>query len=65
MDAEQVKRFLEELTELTKKYKIRIDGCGCCGSPFLLKVVNFTGTEQYVVGENFDNLQFTAEKIIL
>ena len=30
-----VDRFLEELTELTKKYNIVIGGCGCCGSPFL------------------------------
>ena len=28
-------RFLEELTALTKRFDIKIDGCGCCGSPFL------------------------------
>ena len=27
--------FMSELQALTKKYKIAIDGCGCCGSPFL------------------------------
>ncbi len=27
--------FLEELTILSKKYKIAIGGCGCCGSPWL------------------------------
>lgn len=27
--------FLSELTELSKKYNIYIDGCGCCNSPYL------------------------------
>ena len=27
--------FLEELAELSNKYKIVIGGCGCCGSPFI------------------------------
>jgi hypothetical protein len=28
--------FLQELTELSKKYNIYIGGCGCCDSPYLL-----------------------------
>ena len=32
---DEVKEFLKELTELSKKYGIFIGGCGCCGSPFL------------------------------
>ena len=31
-------KFLEELSELTKKYNISIDGCGCCGSPYLTRL---------------------------
>jgi len=27
--------FLKELTELSRKHKIYINGCGCCGSPYL------------------------------
>lgn len=27
--------FLNELSELTKKYGFEIGGCGCCGSPWL------------------------------
>lgn len=28
--------FLKELGELSTKYGIEIEGCGCCGSPFLM-----------------------------
>lgn len=35
MWTEQEKAFLEALTELSKKHKIIIEGCGCCGSPTL------------------------------
>ena len=31
-------KFLEELSNLTKKYNISIDGCGCCGSPYLTRL---------------------------
>lgn len=33
-------KFLKELAELTQKYEIEIDGCGCCGSPFLVDQSN-------------------------
>lgn len=32
---EKVKEFLKELTELSEKYNIYIQGCGCCGSPWI------------------------------
>jgi hypothetical protein len=32
---EREKRFLLELTTLTRKYGVSIGGCGCCGSPWL------------------------------
>ena len=28
-------KFLKALTELTKKHKLVIGGCGCCGSPYV------------------------------
>lgn len=31
-----VPAFLTELTALTKKHGIAIEGCGCCGSPSLV-----------------------------
>jgi hypothetical protein len=30
--------FLNELTELTKKYGVIIHGCGCCSSPSLYEL---------------------------
>ena len=39
-------KFLEELSELTKKYNISVEGCGCCGSPFLVYLGNKT-----IIGE--------------
>lgn len=38
LDDPDVVAFLEELTELTKKYRVAIAGCGCCGSPYLTSV---------------------------
>ena len=40
---EQVKLFLEELTELSLKHNIEIGGCGCCGSPFLSEIDSKNG----------------------
>lgn len=34
---EKKEAFLRELTELSNKYGIMIDGCGCCGSPWIEK----------------------------
>lgn len=31
----RLKAFLKELTALSQKYDIYIQGCGCCGSPWL------------------------------
>ena len=28
--------FLVELTKLTKEYGYKVEGCGCCDSPFLV-----------------------------
>lgn len=34
-EMKKVKEFLKELTELSEKYDIYIQGCGCCGSPWI------------------------------
>lgn len=45
--------FLNELTELTQKYGIKICGCGCCGSPWLSDEKNEFDT---------DNLKYNHKK---
>lgn len=30
-----IEDFLKELSELSKKYKMYIGGCGCCDSPYI------------------------------
>lgn len=37
---EKVDSFVEELTELTKKYGLEIWGCDCCGAPGLRELVH-------------------------
>ena len=32
---ENEENFIKELTALSKKYKVIIGGCGCCGSPYV------------------------------
>lgn len=34
-NAARIRMFLQELSALSKKYDIYIDGCGCCGSPWI------------------------------
>ena len=49
IDKEKLDRFLEELSELSKKYSLEIRGCGCCGSPWIEAMNSF---------EVFENLTF-------
>ena len=61
---ENKQEFLNELTALTKKYKISIDGCGCCGSPYLNEIEIISDKSKYVIGPNKsydgeDDLRFT------
>lgn len=34
-DAEREALFLKELSKLSRKYGVVVQGCGCCGSPYL------------------------------
>ena len=42
------KQFLEELRLLTLKYRLRIWGCGCCGTPALLELEKEEETGHYI-----------------
>ena len=35
LTTEKVKEFLRDLNKVSRKHKVAIMGCGCCGSPFL------------------------------
>lgn len=37
---ERLCEFLEKLSALTREYGIVINGCGCCGSPWLEDMSN-------------------------
>ena len=47
-----LKAFLQELTALSDKYEIYIEGCGCCGSPWLNDIQ---------AGKNYDNLAYRQD----
>lgn len=49
------KEFLRELTKLSKKHGVAIDGCGCCGSPFISERT-IGGAEKYTVDDSGDRL---------
>lgn len=48
-NAFRLRSFLQELTALSDKYEIYIEGCGCCGSPWLNDIQ---------AGKNYDNLHY-------
>lgn len=52
-NAYRLKCFLMELSELSRKYGIYVQGCGCCGSPWLYD----DETEK-----NFDNLKYINDE---
>lgn len=53
VNAERLRAFLQELTALSDKYEIYIEGCGCCGSPWLNDIQ---------AGKNYDNLTYGQDR---
>ena len=51
MKKQELINFLTEANELFEKYNIRIDGCGCCGSPWLEKI-NYNEDENKYICDN-------------
>ncbi len=57
---ERIASFLNELTKLSRFYGVDIDGCGCCGSPYLSDVSDKDLTNyKYTVTNGEDHLKFS------
>jgi hypothetical protein len=54
--------FLQELTLLTRKYQIEISGCGHCGSPFLMGLLESEASGQYSHKEQRDDRSLDYNK---
>ena len=53
--------FLKALSFLTRRYKLQIGGCGCCGSPWLYDDPKITGGH-YECQEDGNRLFFLGKK---
>lgn len=54
----KLNKFLDELTELTKKYGYIIGACGCCGSPFLYEVKDYENRKYTINKKGLDTLSY-------
>ena len=43
----ELESFLSELTALCDKYNLYIGGCGCCGSPWIMREELLTKQRSY------------------
>jgi hypothetical protein len=59
LEKDNVKEFLRELSKLSRRYKISIGGCGCCGSPFLSPISGDGG--RYETSEDFDGMYWKQD----
>ena len=61
---ENEKQFINELEKISVKYKIKICGCGCCGSPYLseLEPEEITSTSGYTVDKYLEMLKWVSGK---
>lgn len=57
MTKESIKEFLKELTALSQKHSIGIDGCGCCDSPHLFPLDESKKQKKYTVDCDESNLR--------
>ena len=62
MSSEPYEDFLSELIVLTRKHSIKIVGCGCCGSPFLMELEEKEKAEPYrYFAQNYEHLRWDNE----
>jgi hypothetical protein len=60
---DDVKAFLAELSQLSNKYGVGIGGCGCCGSPFLVKHHKGSSCGGYEVSDDEGKLVWIQERL--
>lgn len=60
----QLRDFMDDLGELTKKHRIVIQGCGCCGSPYFLPLRDKDKNFKYRCEEDGAYLEWKEEKMI-
>jgi len=55
--------FLKDLTRISKKHKITIDGCGCCASPYLvLQDTELKGKYEYLHEDASSEIEWIDDK---
>ena len=58
-----INQFLIDLAVLSQKYGIKIEGCGCCGSPALVQIKpEETKNFHYIVNDKSENLTWTQKQ---
>jgi len=57
LETDVVKEFVRELSKLCRRHKIKIGGCGCCGSPYLSRMEETDGRYE-VNDKDFDKLRW-------
>ena len=62
MNEKKIELFLSDLLELTKKHRIYIQGCGCCGSPYLFELEKNEAALHYSVDDKEENLILTHKR---
>lgn len=61
VDSQRLTSFLEELTLISRKYRIQIQGCGCCGSPWVAALEDKQENYRYTVMQRGDDLALRSE----
>ena len=58
---EKERQFILELNCLTRKHKIKIGGCGCCGSPHLEEFEKEPGPNDGYACDGSEKLEWIEE----
>jgi len=59
-----INQFLIDLAILSQKHGVKIEGCGCCGSPALVQIKLEETKGHYEVNEKNENLTWSIKEIV-